>query len=45
MVRFFFLYIKRVLTKGQQKYIKYKSRLSTDPVEKTVGEKKQGVEV
>ena len=32
---FFFLYIKRVLAKGQQKYVEKKSCLSPDPVKRT----------
>ena len=39
-----FFYIKRVLTNEKLKYVK-KSHLSLDPVKKTVGEKKQGMEV
>ena len=34
----FLFYIKRVLAKGQQEYVKKKSRLSPIPVKRTVGE-------
>ena len=41
-VLFFFFYITRVLDKGKQKYVGKKSRLSPDPVKKTVGEIEAG---
>ena len=42
---FFFFYMKRVLTKGKQKQVLKNSRLSRDPVKRTVGEKKHGMQV
>ena len=41
----FFFYIKRVLAKKQQKYVKKKSRLLPDPVKRTVRKIEAGVEV
>ena len=42
---FFFFLIKRVLAKGKQKYVEKKSRFLPDLVKRTVGEKKQGMQV
>ena len=42
---FFYLNIKKALAKEKQKYIEKKSSMSPDSAQKTVGEKKQGVEV
>ena len=44
---FSFYTLKRVLAKGKQKYVEKKkiSRLSPDPVKRTVGGKKEGVQV
>ena len=39
---FLFLYIKRVLAKGKKNKYKKKSRLSSDPVKKIIGEIKNG---
>ena len=39
-----FLYIKKALVKGKQKHVE-QSRLSPDPVNRTVGENKHGVDV
>ena len=41
----FLFYIKRVLAKEKQKYVKKNSSFSLDPIKKTVGKKKQRVEV